>query len=81
MRSGPHIRGTLATLILALLVLLGLISLASADRPTATVSAPVGRLVQPRGEAGCIHRKGFNRCATGRFVTSPEDVVVSPDGR
>jgi DNA-binding beta-propeller fold protein YncE len=22
-----------------------------------------------------------NRCATGRFVTSPEDVVVSPDGR
>jgi DNA-binding beta-propeller fold protein YncE len=74
-------RGTLATLSLALLVLLGLISLASADRPTATASAPVGRLVQPRGEAGCIHRKGFNRCATGRFVTSPEDVVVSPDGR
>ena len=81
MRSGPHMRGTLATLTLALLVLLGLISLASADRPTATASAPVGRLVQPRGEAGCIHRKGFNRCATGRFVTSPEDVVVSPDGR
>src|SRR5919108_5848958 len=81
MRYAPHTRGSLATLTLALLVLLGLISLASAGRPGDSGSAPVGRLVQPRGEDGCIHRKGVNRCATGRFVTSPEDVVVSPDGR
>jgi DNA-binding beta-propeller fold protein YncE len=74
-------RGSLATLTLALLVLLGLISLASAGRPADSGSAPVGRLVQPRGDDGCVHRKGINRCATGRFVTSPEDVVVSPDGR
>lgn len=81
MRFGPHMRGSLATLFLALLVLLGLISLASAGRPDATASAPFGRLVQPRGPDGCVHRKAVNRCAPGRFVTSPEDVVVSPDGR
>jgi DNA-binding beta-propeller fold protein YncE len=82
MRFAPHMRGSLATLTLALLVLLGLISLAQADRPRAGASAaPSGRLVQPRGHAGCIHRTGINRCAPGRFVTSPEDVVVSPDGR
>ena len=81
MRFAPHMRGSLATLALALLVLLGLISLAQADRPRAGATAPSGRLVQPRGEAGCIHRTGINRCAPGRFVTSPEDVVVSPDGR
>jgi DNA-binding beta-propeller fold protein YncE len=81
MRFAPHMRGSLATPALALLVLLGLISLAQADRPRAGGAAPSGRLVQPRGEAGCIHRTGINRCAPGRFVTSPEDVVVSPDGR
>jgi DNA-binding beta-propeller fold protein YncE len=86
MRFAPHMRGSLATLALALLVLLGLISLAQADRPKAdraagAQAAPSGRLVQPRGHAGCIHRTGINRCASGRFVTSPEDVVVSPDGR
>jgi DNA-binding beta-propeller fold protein YncE len=74
-------RTSLATLTLALLVLFGLISLAAASRPKAAASAPVGRLVQPRGHDGCIHRKGINRCAKGRFITSPEDVVVSPDGR
>ena len=81
MRFAPHMRGRLATLALALLVLLGLISLAHADRPRADAAAPSGRLVQPHGHAGCIHRTGINRCAPGRFVTSPEDVVVSPDGR
>jgi DNA-binding beta-propeller fold protein YncE len=81
MRLAPHMRGGLATLTLALLVLLGLISLASAERSRANAAAPVGRLVQPRGHDGCVHRKGINRCAPGRFVTSPEDVVVSPDGR
>jgi len=81
MRPPPHMRGSLATLALALLVLLGLITLASAARPRAEAKAPSGRLVQPRGHAGCIHRTGINRCAPGRFVTSPEDVVVTPDGR
>jgi DNA-binding beta-propeller fold protein YncE len=74
-------RGSLATLTLALLVLLGLISLAWADRPDASATSPVGRLVQPRGHDGCVHRTGANRCAKGRFVTSPEDVAVTPDGR
>lgn len=37
--------------------------------------------MQPRGVDGCIHRRGVNRCATGRFVASPDDVAVSPDGR
>ncbi len=83
MRLAPHTCGSLATLTLALLVLGGLISLAAAaaDPPDASQSRPVGRLVQPRGQDGCVHRKGTNRCAPGRFVTSPEDVVVSPDGR
>ena len=88
MRLAPHMRGSLATLSLALLVLLVLISLASADSPDAANTGaeaagtpPVGRLVQPRGPDGCVHRKAVNRCARGRFVTSPEDVVVSPDGR
>ena len=44
-------------------------------------AAPDGRLIQPRGQDGCIHRNGVNRCTRGRAVTSPEDVVVSPDGR
>src|SRR3954452_4117013 len=81
MRFAPHTRGTRATLTLVLAVLLGLVSLASAQRPRADAPAPFGALVQPRGHAGCIHRTGINRCALGRFVTSPEDVVVSPDGR
>jgi DNA-binding beta-propeller fold protein YncE len=81
MRLAPHIRGSLATLTLALLVLLGLIPLASAERPGASATAPPGSLVQPRGEDGCVHRKGVNRCATGNAITSPEDLVVSPDGR
>jgi len=74
-------RGRLATLTLALLVLLGLISIASADRPDAIASALSGSLVQPRGEDGCVHQKGINRCATGHAMTSPEDLVVSPVGR
>ena len=84
MRFAPNTRRCAATLLLALLVLLGLISLAPAQQPppdaTAT-AAPVGRLVQPKGRAGCIHRKGINRCAQGRAVTSPEDIAISPDGR
>jgi DNA-binding beta-propeller fold protein YncE len=71
-------RGSLATLTLALLVLLVLISVASAQRSD---GGAVGRLVQPRGEDGCVHRTGINRCAEGRFVTSPEDLAISPDGR
>jgi DNA-binding beta-propeller fold protein YncE len=83
MRFAPYMRGSLATLTLALLVLGGLISfaVAAADPPEASQARPAGRLVQPRGHDGCIHRKAINRCAPGRFVTSPEDVVVSPDGR
>ena len=44
-------------------------------------AAPVGRLEQLGGERGCIHQTGINRCSVGRAVTSPQDIVVSPDGR
>jgi DNA-binding beta-propeller fold protein YncE len=80
-RFAPDTRHSAATLILALLVLLGLITLASARQPDAEAAAPTGRLVQPKGSAGCIHRRGTNRCAQGRAVTSPEEIVISPDGR
>jgi DNA-binding beta-propeller fold protein YncE len=70
-----------ATLILALGVLLALVALAEAGRPDATGTAPFGRLTQPSGEAGCIHARGTNRCARGRAVTSPEEIAVSPDDR
>jgi DNA-binding beta-propeller fold protein YncE len=62
---------------LALLVFLGLSSLVAAEQS----AAPAGRLVQPRGADGCVHRTAINRCERGRAVTSPEDVAVSPDGR
>jgi DNA-binding beta-propeller fold protein YncE len=70
-----------AMLSLALLVLLGLSPHVPADQPDTTAAAPAGRLVQPRGADGCVHRTGTNRCARGHAVTSPEDLVVSPDGR
>ena len=82
MRSAPHTRGSLATLTLALSVLLGPIALTSArDHEAAPAAAPTGSLVQPRGPDGCIHRTGTSGCARGRFVASPVDVAVSPDGR
>jgi DNA-binding beta-propeller fold protein YncE len=72
----------LLTLTLALPALLGLIaSPAGGSDPTVQAAAPTGRLVQPKGTAGCIHKKGINRCARGRALTSPEDIAVSPDGR
>jgi DNA-binding beta-propeller fold protein YncE len=78
LKAHPH----LAPLIAALLVLLGLIaSPAGGSDPTGEAAAPTGRLVQPKGTAGCIHRRGTNRCAQGRGVTSPEDIAISPDGR
>jgi DNA-binding beta-propeller fold protein YncE len=78
LKAHPH----LALLIAALLVLLGLIaSPAGGSDPTGEAAAPTGRLVQPKGTAGCIHRRGTNRCAQGRSVTSPEDIAISPDGR
>jgi DNA-binding beta-propeller fold protein YncE len=78
----PNARPYLAAVIAALLVLLGLsASPAGGSDPTVAAAAPTGRLVQPKGEAGCIHRRGTNRCAKGRAVTSPEDIVISPDGR
>lgn len=83
MRCASHMRGRLATLTVALLVLLGLVSVdgaAEGTKGTATAT-PYGRLIQPSRLAGCIHRTGINRCARGRAVTSPEEVVVSPDGR
>ncbi len=82
-RAGPAApRRSLATLILALLVPLGsTASPAGGSDPTGEAAAPTGRLVQPKGDAGCIHRKGTNRCAQGRAVTSPEDIAISPDGR
>jgi DNA-binding beta-propeller fold protein YncE len=76
------LRRSLASLILAVLALLGLsTSPAGGSNLTAQAAAPTGRLVQPKGEAGCIHRRGINRCARGRALTSPEDIAVSPDGR
>jgi DNA-binding beta-propeller fold protein YncE len=60
--------------------LLVLVVLASAAPPAAG-AGPVGRLVQLDGERGCVHGTGINRCAVGRAVTSPEDIIVSPDGR
>src|SRR3712207_3553844 len=74
-------RGSFAMLTLASLLVCGLSSLNSAASPGASSAAPQGRLVQPRGADGCVHRSGINRCARGRAVTSPEDLVVSPDGR
>jgi DNA-binding beta-propeller fold protein YncE len=83
MRWHSHTRGIAAMLTLALLGFVGLSSLAGADRvdTITAAAAPVGRLVQPRGTDGCVHRSGINRCARGRAVTSPVDLVVSPDRR
>ena len=81
MLSASDTRRSLATLTLALLVIPCLISLAAASERHATAAAPAGWLVQPKGEAGCIHARGTNRCARARAVTSPEDVAISPDGR
>lgn len=81
MRSGPDNRRSLATLLLALAVLLVLIPVVSAGQPGAGGAPPAGRLAQPRGEEGCIHARGTNRCARGRAVSSPEELAVSPDGR
>jgi DNA-binding beta-propeller fold protein YncE len=78
----PPTRRNLATLIAVLLVLGGLsASPAGGSDPTGEAAAPTGRLVQPKGTAGCIHKRGTNRCARGRAVSSPEDIAVSPDGR
>jgi DNA-binding beta-propeller fold protein YncE len=81
MRCARHIFGRLAIPTLASLLFCGLGVLGVADQSDATASAPAGRLVQPGGAGGCVHRDGINRCARGRAVTSPEDLVVSPDGR
>lgn len=40
-----------------------------------------GSLAQAAGEAGCISQGGVSGCAPARALRSPEDVVVSPDGR
>lgn len=69
------------------LALLGFVAMSSlvgadqADTNTSTAAPPAGRLVQPRGTDGCVHRTGVNRCSRGRAVRSPVDLVVSPDGR
>ena len=81
MQCAPHIRGILAMLILALVIFHAPMSQAGSDQPDDAGAAPAGRLVQPRGADGCIHRTAINRCARGRALTSPEDLVVSPDGR
>ena len=81
MPCAPHIRGILAMLTLALVILHAPMSQAGSDQPDDAGAAPAGRLVQPRGADGCIHRRPTNRCARGRALTSPEDLVVSPDGR
>jgi DNA-binding beta-propeller fold protein YncE len=40
-----------------------------------------GALTQQSGEAGCVSQGESEGCATARALRSPEDVVVSPDGR
>jgi DNA-binding beta-propeller fold protein YncE len=55
--------------------------LVAAGRLQAAAESPAGRLVQPSGKPGCIHRTGVNRCARGRAITSPQDIAISPDGR
>jgi trimeric autotransporter adhesin len=79
--SASNTRRSLATLTLALVVLLCLITLAAAHQAGRAADRPAGRLVQPKGAAGCIHARGTNRCARARAVGSPEDMVISPDGR
>jgi DNA-binding beta-propeller fold protein YncE len=83
MRWPSHIRGILAMLALALAVVLfhAPTSQAGSGQPDDGGAVPSGRLVQPSGADGCIHRSAVNRCAPGRALTSPEDLVVSPDGR
>jgi hypothetical protein len=82
MRWRSHTRGIAAMLTLATLGVVGLSSLVEADRADSTAgAAPQGRLVQPRGTDGCVHRTGINRCARGRAVRRPVYLVVSPDGR
>lgn len=81
MRFAPDTDRSVPTLILALAVFLVLISVVLAAEPRAGAAPPAGRLTQPSGAAGCIHARGTNRCATGRAVTSPEDIAISPDGR
>jgi DNA-binding beta-propeller fold protein YncE len=76
-----HIRGILAMLTLALVIFHAPIARAEADQPDDAGAAPAGRLVQPRGADGCVHRTAINGCTRGRALTSPEDLVVSPDGR
>jgi DNA-binding beta-propeller fold protein YncE len=67
--------------LLALAVLLVLIPVVSPGPAGTAQPAPAGRLAQPRGEEGCVHVRGINRCASGRAVSSPEELAVSPDGR
>jgi DNA-binding beta-propeller fold protein YncE len=40
-----------------------------------------GALTQADGAAGCVAQQGADGCAPTRAMRSPEDVVVSPDGR
>jgi DNA-binding beta-propeller fold protein YncE len=84
----PWIRRRHALIALALLVLSGVAVLAVEGLPARAsvdewraAAAPSGRLKQLSGRRGCIHKTGVNRCARGRAITSPEDVVISPDGR
>src|SRR5918995_573921 len=81
MQCAPHIRGILQMLALALVIFHAPMSQAGSDQPDDPGAAPGGRLDQPRGADGCVHRTAINRCARGRALTSPEDLVVSPDGR
>ena len=81
MPPGPDTRRSLATLLPALAVLLVLHPVVAAGQPDPGASPPAGRLAQPRGEEGCIHARGVNRCARGRALSSPEEIAVSPDGR
>ncbi|HEY4778718.1 MAG TPA: beta-propeller fold lactonase family protein [Solirubrobacterales bacterium] len=44
-------------------------------------NARSGRLVQPRGAAGCVAAEGASGCAAAAGLEGPNSVAVSPDGR
>ena len=87
--GSPEVASRRWVAVAGLLVLSGAVAVVSGGLPAsagpaahdAGAGGAAGRLVQPPGRLGCIHRAGVNRCAEARAVTSPQDIAISPDGR